>query len=849
MAPDNPVGDGDAGTVTASTAPASSTPATGSQSPPPSLPPLAAATSPRPASASPSVTPPASQPHPAASVGEPATAASATPTPTTLAPLSPNTTTTATDAAATETAETSLNTIPHDTLASAAEAAPGGHLNGEGAEQSPSTVTDSQMSNHLLLGRPDAAPPASRSSPSTYTAAYRADAQPQLPAAPSTPLPAPPPSTNHPTTQFAPYSTVSAPPTSQPLEAQRSVHSNGPNAVTLPSMRTIDAMAQQSQQQPLPQSSAQPHTLNGPLQPAPTSGQSYYAQAAVGATSGYGFHTELSRYPLPHDPRLPGTRGSKKVGSIACYPPPARRMRWHSWPSTLPSSWYSKWSLMPWSARRFDIDTQHLKLDKPRHDTTMHWGMQLYEKRELDLGSRNSCAWMRKSVAAGAGLSAVLTAAASKRECLGYDPIFRQQPPAQPGSTQLAPSPTASAALPSSNPPGPSVGNGRHVNAYAAPPQPSVQPTSFPSSSVPPTTTARPTPNVAYHSTSATAGPPEVSAVADPRYDYSSTAAAPRSYQSAAAFDPARHVDHPATGPSNHRLPEPAPKMNVHQIIDSLGPGPARPPQVPASEGLFSEITKVYHEMYASGLASFFETTFYYFSEAGIMSFPKYPPLLEQMASFLKVLEAVQANDQTQMAYSGVLETRIVWDLACTAFQAPERSSAAMRVTLPDQGDGAEARSRLQVVNSLLCGEYLQGNALSPPVADANEQRTRQFDFWYNLADFVRHRDNPESTQAQEAREEILGRMRRLLEGRENRDLLYSIAVVRHLSPSFGRNYDSSLPQHFDETDPKHRLAVASNFIMDEAQLNGGTTNVVRRISDIACRAFVNPGFNIATRT
>ncbi len=200
------------------------------------------------------------------------------------------------------------------------------------------------------------------------------------------------------------------------------------------------------------------------------------------------------------------------------------------------------------------------------------------------------------------------------------------------------------------------------------------------------------------------------------------------------------------------------------------------------------------------------------------------------------------------MAYSGILETRIVWELACTAYQTPERSNTSMRVNLPPEGDSAEARSRLQVVDTLLCGEYLPSNPLSTPVADSDTQRTRQFDFWYNLADFIRHRDNPESSQSQQAREEVLGRLRRLLDGRENRDVLYSIAVVRHLSPNFGPSYGTSVPEHLDETDPKSRLAVASKFIMDEAQVTGGTTNVVRRISDIACRAFVNPGVNIAKR-
>ncbi|KAM3484782.1 hypothetical protein MY8738_001901 [Beauveria namnaoensis] len=766
MAPDNPAGDGDAGTVTSSTAPASSTlpvgPATAAE------PPTSAAGHPSSPSSPPAPghhtpAPPTSDPPATSSGPEPAASTASDSSPTTLFA----TTTAAAAATATPTAATTTTITTStvaDTLAPAAEAAPGSNLNGTGAAQASPASTDSEMSNHAFLhGRSAAAPAPSHPSPSSHPTGYRTDSQTHSPAAPST-TSAPPPHTTTPATQFASYS---AGPISQPPDAQRLAHSNGPNAVTLPSMRTIDAMShqqqqQQQQQQPQQQQQQQqppgthPHAMNGPLQPVSPSAQSYYAQAAVGATPGFGLHTDLGRYTLPpHDPRLSGTRGSKKCDEA--------------------------------------------------HPTC------------------NNC---KKS----------------KRDCLGYDPIFRQQPAAHPGSIQPAPSPTAS--IPSSNSPGSVAGNGRQLNSYAA--QPSMLPVSYPSNSTPPTAAVSPTPNAAYHSTSVTAAHQATSATASPRYDYSSSSnTASRTYQPATAFDPARHADHTVNNQLDHRIPEPRPKMKIHQIIDSLGPTPT-PPQVPASEETFSEITKVYHEMYATALAAFFETTWYYFAENGIMSFPKHPPLLEQMASFLKVLEAVKANDHTQMAYSGILETRIVWELACIAFQTPERSNGAMRVNLPPEGDSAEARSRLQVVDALLCGDYLPNNPLSPPVADSDAQRTRQFDFWYNLADFIRHRDHPESPQAQQAREEVLGRMRRLLDARENRDVLYSIAVVRHLSPRFGPNYVASLPQHHDETDPKSRLAVASKFIMNEAQVTGGTTNVVRRISDIACRAFVNPGVNIA---
>ncbi|PCD45793.1 hypothetical protein AU210_001222 [Fusarium oxysporum f. sp. radicis-cucumerinum] len=287
--------------------------------------------------------------------------------------------------------------------------------------------------------------------------------------------------------------------------------------------------------------------------------------------------------------------------------------------------------------------------------------------------------------------------------------------------------------------------------------------------------------------------------------------------------------------------------MKIDEIIDLLGTVPTSQ-NIAHTEGTHNEITKVYHEMYAPGLASFFESGWYHFTENGSPSFPRSQRLVELMASFLKALEAVKVNDQTQMAYSGILETRLVWELVRAAYDPPTAASAISTTTLPHDGDAKETQNRVRVVEALLCGDYLSVNPLCPPMQDPDSYRTRQFDFWYSLAEFVRTREDPNGPSAAKSREEMLSRMRYLLDGRENRDVLYSIAVVRELAPHFDSPYGNAAPQHADESDPKNRLSVASKFIYDESQVTGGTTNVVRRLCDIAYRAFVNPGVNIARR-
>ncbi|OPB42864.1 hypothetical protein A0O28_0085000 [Trichoderma guizhouense] len=569
------------------------------------------------------------------------------------------------------------------------------------------------------------------------------------------------PQTSLPTTQYASYSTVTA--AAQQGDAYR-VSPVGTPQMSLPSMRTIDAMSQQSVP-PMPHHSMS-MGMNMPLTAVST--PPYFTSHSAPLPSNYGFPQDaLARYPLPHDPRLINHRGPKKEIK--------RR---------------TKTGCLTCRKRRIKCDETH--------------------------PTCNNC---RKS----------------KRECLGYDPIFRQQPgtptssSVQPVSNSLSqPEPSGIASVQSGSAVGPPTP--RLVNSYGS--QSPMLPSGYATSSNPGTPSIPPS---TYNPSLSVSVKPELG------YGYSASGIDPAVRTMSAM--PANQMS--LSGPDNSYLR--AKKMKIDEIIDLLGP-PAPVQQISHTEETFNEITKVYHEMYASGLSAFFETSWYYFTDNGKMTFPKDANLIEHMATFLKILEAVKANDHTQMAYSGVLETRIVWELACTAYQIPDRANNSMRLSLPPDNDPIEAKNRLLVVEALLCGDELQSNPLAPPVADPDHHRVRQFDFWYSLAEFVRRRDNPDAPSTVKIREDVLSRMRHLLDGRENRDVLYSIAVVRELAPNFDSGYAATIPQHLDESDPKNRLAVASKFILDESQVTGGTTNVVRRFSDIASRAFVNPGVNIARR-
>ncbi|KFA80250.1 hypothetical protein S40288_04535 [Stachybotrys chartarum IBT 40288] len=656
-----------------------------------------------------------------------------------------------------------------------------------------------------------------------------------------------------PPSQYASYSPIAA--TIQPggdgFRASP-VHSH---SVPLPSMRTIGAMPQQpGSNQPQHHSLPISMSMSMPMASVPTS-LPYYSHHTMGSSPNYGLGDAMARYALPHDPRI-GSRGPKKT--------PTQHHFVLRTPGRLTSSSEVKTQEVagPLQKRAWGFGEGSQNNQSRQSSVALH-EFQHPPSGQLELST------LASSPLCDETHPTCNNCKKSKRDCLGYDPIFRPQigsqpspgavsigspnhpSNAQPASSGLSSTPpSATPPVSVSVPVPPAAATARPGSIYGG--QPSTVSGGYGANhSTIPTPTPTPTSTgVSYDPFLASVSTAHTPVKVEPSYDHYPGSLDPtlRSLPPASLLDSSRSYDSKPIFENSFHLR--AKMMKIDEIIDLLGPPPPAQ-QISHTEETFNEITRVYHEMYASGLCAFFETSWFYFSEDRKMSFPKDANLIEQMASFLKILEAVKVNDHAQMAYSGVLETRLVWHLARTARQFSERTNndGHTPAALPPDGDAIEAGNRLKVFEALLCGDYLPSNPLAPPMQHPDVHRTRQFDFWYSLAEFVRRRDNPDGPGAVQARDDILGRMRQLLDGRENRDVLYSIAVVRDLAPKFDAGYGSTIPQHLDETDPKNRLAVASKFLMDEAQVTGGTTNVVRRFSDIAARAFVNPGVNVARKT
>ncbi|KAL6358314.1 hypothetical protein LRP88_08497 [Fusarium phalaenopsidis] len=259
------------------------------------------------------------------------------------------------------------------------------------------------------------------------------------------------------TAQYASYPAVTS---QQPVDAYRpNPMPVGSNVMSLPSMRTIDPVPQQ----PGP-SVTNPQGMQMSMPMAPVSGGlPFYGHHGMPMAAGYGIPSDpMSRYALPHDPRLLGHRGPKKCDET--------------------------------------------------HPTC------------------NNC---KKS----------------KRECLGYDPIFRQQPGGQSSSNiQPAPSsqrtpPAIPSSVPSTIPSSIATNPGlpaRATNSYGS--QPSMLPSSYATAHA---TTASPNPSItslSYESSLSTVASPPIKS--ESGYEYSSAIdPALQSLASSSAQDGSRPVD------------------------------------------------------------------------------------------------------------------------------------------------------------------------------------------------------------------------------------------------------------------------------------------------------------------
>lgn len=277
-------------------------------------------------------------------------------------------------------------------------------------------------------------------------------------------------------------------------------------------------------------------------------------------------------------------------------------------------------------------------------------------------------------------------------------------------------------------------------------------------------------------------------------------------------------------------------KGRTTTIDDLLALGGPVPPPVPGKSqepDFLEELKHLYHSIYSPGLESFLESK--WFSIKGIAKLLSDNQLLEQFAILINEFGKTMAGDDRGMAYTSSVEARVVWSLACMVRTAGLESSNGTKseTGMPAADDMVEAGNRLTVVENLLRGVVADRNVLAKPPGSGDAHRLRELGFWYTLGKFV----TLDLASSAHEMEETLNQLRALLDGRENRDVLYSIAVVRAMSNRVAEYSEHDRPLHLDETDQRSKLAVAKQFVKDEGD-GSGTTNVIRRLCEMATRSW-----------
>lgn len=414
-------------------------------------------------------------------------------------------------------------------------------------------------------------------------------------------------------------------------------------------------------------------------------------------------------------------------------------------------------------------------------------------KKEIKRRTKTGCLTCRKRrIKCDEAHPACRNCQKSKRECLGYDPIFKQQP--GPSPIQPAPSsaPLQAANLATANP----YGNQPSMLQGYGPPVPTM------------------------YDPSLSAGPP----AAGQHFDYAS------------AIDPALEAVAAAPG-----APNPYSQVKPTKVDDLLLKLPSKVDAFKPEQAVVDEIRQLWLSVYVTGIESFLESRWYAFD--GVNYLMKDKVALEQFAILLNQFAKTSPDNHTEMVYTSSIEGRVVWSLSCMARAAADdakvKSEQPKPEGIPASEDPVEAANRLAVFENLVTGQIAEANLLTKPPPTGDYHKLRELDFWHNLGKFVtlRIHDN-DPTSAREV-DETLSQLRNLLDGRENRDVLYSIAVVRALGQRVSEYVETEGPLHLDEQDARSKLGVAKRFVRDEGN-GAGTTNVIRRFCELASRPW-NP--------
>ncbi|KAK5141119.1 hypothetical protein LTR04_002722 [Oleoguttula sp. CCFEE 6159] len=390
----------------------------------------------------------------------------------------------------------------------------------------------------------------------------------------------------------------------------------------------------------------------------------------------------------------------------------------------------------------------------------------------------------------------------SKRECLGYDPIFKQQP----GPPSIQPAPSA--------------------GSYVRPEPATSQPGASAYSNVP--QGYAPAASAGYSlGTSSTA--------VDSPFEYGS------------AIDPALAGADPSSipipsNPYDHSQPlQQVKPVDMDALFESSGvappPAPKREGTDPIPPDMITEIQKLFAKEYAPGLDKLFETTWY--STKGMTKLMNDNRACEVFEHMIGHFANTRSHNYEAMQMLPNIEARTIWSLMCLP-RSTEPSSNEVNGHVEEDDQTKELLQRLDIFEHLLTNRYLDAAKVPPwPEFHAEMGQTKwiELQFWHLLGKFISLRED-DASSAKDV-DPTLIQTRGILNMLENRDVLYSIAVARYLGPRF-----PGFPEHLGQAynnnpeDERTRLVIAKSFIEVEAA-GKGTTQVIQRVCGMTLKSWI----------
>lgn len=291
--------------------------------------------------------------------------------------------------------------------------------------------------------------------------------------------------------------------------------------------------------------------------------------------------------------------------------------------------------------------------------------------------------------------------------------------------------------------------------------------------------------------------------------------------------------------PNGTSVPSQPKIITVESLYMLRGEEPPTPQLlVPISPTQHDRMTYLYLHEYARGIDTLLETS-WFSSSAGLDALLANSRYCEAFVGMLKLFEDTKSDNYDQMRLLPLTESRMIWRLMRMA-----RAQALSGQTPSQPSSLEDAIKRLEVLECLLTGKEYIPPAYQPPILPQHgTQEYRRQLFWRDLGACVSG-EPPEAAHylpSTSQRAEALTRLRGLLDGQENRDVLFSIATVRHLGPRTKGEVNQQpgtvqVGGQLDE-DEKARFAVAKKFVEDEAS-GKGTTQVVQRVCGMAVRSW-----------